>query len=205
MPTISLAKAHRIENAIRAGMRTVDLKTTVVAHLFDDNVDQAVQEGAEALRANAEHLERLVQILTRLRTVVGDANHRSGIVALLTEKAGLEELQKLLPGGSSASSSTDDEDDIYGRRHSMQAVDKTALAGLVQAQRQRFTVADSVSSVVTVKVMTDAESRDTFSPAALARRRRIEEIGDRLRGLNGTTQIEIPEADMAYLERHGVL
>ncbi|HUC16728.1 MAG TPA: hypothetical protein VMA37_03455 [Acetobacteraceae bacterium] len=102
MGSLTLTKASRLQERIRAAVRGLPLATHVTLGIFSSEPAAAVERAAASLRENLDVLARLLAILAQLRAATGRANAQCGVVDLLAEKAALEEelslLTKLRPG-----------------------------------------------------------------------------------------------------------
>lgn len=101
MATLTLTKAGRRQDRIRAAIRELPLKPYVTIGIFAPEPGAVVEREAAKFRENVDVLERLLAILASLRAAAGRANADSGISQLLAEKAALDEevslLSKLMP------------------------------------------------------------------------------------------------------------
>lgn len=199
MPTLTLSKSARLQQKIRAALATLPLEPQAAISIFSP--DPAVELKSRAARLD-EHIwtmERLLAILARLRGAAGKANGERGIAALLAEKAAREEtialLTKPLPRSGQMT-----------RLFEMPflARDKVALDEQLRAMRARYESADAGETIVTLGLL-DETAVVAIEVKIVAARRRLEEIGERLRELNGSVLIEVDDEMLADLRAAAVI
>jgi hypothetical protein len=206
MARITLAKATRLQEQLRVALRQLPLVSHVAIGIFVSAPAAAGEREAGRLRGNLDLLTRLLAILAKLRAATGRANAECGIGDLLAEKAGLEEelglLTKLIPGVGRA-----DAGDLDGFLGRAQRRSLRRHAGEIEAQinamRARFEQAEPGETTVEAPLLDDADAA-RLRERIVACRRRLEEIGDRLRELNGSVRVEIDDGALAYLREQQV-
>src|SRR5690348_10807616 len=106
MATLTLTKAARLQDRIRAAVRALPLRGHAAINIFAPEPDALAEPETVSLRKSVDQLERLLAILAAIRAATGLANAECGITRLLAETAALEEevglLSKLLPAPGDA-------------------------------------------------------------------------------------------------------
>lgn len=208
MASLTLAKAGRLQERIRAALRELHLAPRIPIGIFALEPSAAAEREATKLRENLDVLTRLLAILVQVRAAAGRANTECGIGDLLAEKAGVEEelslLTKLIPE-LGRSSDTADLDGLLGttqrpslRRHAGE------IEAQVTAMRARYEQAERSVTTVDAPLLDDADANRVRERIVVCRRR-LEEIGDRLRELNGSVRIEIDDGALTYLREQEVI
>ncbi|HUC63953.1 MAG TPA: hypothetical protein VMA53_00915 [Stellaceae bacterium] len=204
----TLAKAARLQERIRAAVRLLPLAPCAVIGIFAPEPAAAVEREAARLRKDLDVLARLLKILAQVRAATGRANAECGIGDLLAEKAGLAEelslLSKLVPERA-GTGSAGDLDGMLGRA---QRPSLRRHAGEVEAQvsamRARYEQAQRSETTIDAPLLDDADA-ERLRERIVACRRRLEEIGDRLRELNSGVRVEIDDVALAYLREEEVI
>jgi hypothetical protein len=207
MASLTLTKTARLQERIRAALRELPLLPHVAIGIFALEPLTTVEREAARLRENLDVLTRLLAILAKMRAATGRANAECGIGDLLAEKAGLEEelglLTKLIPGVGRA-----DAGDLDGFLGRTQRRSPRRHAGEIEAQvnamRARFEQAEPGETSVEAPLLDDADA-ERLRERIVACRRRLEEIGDRLRELNGSVRIEVDDATLVYLREQQII
>jgi hypothetical protein len=207
MASFTLTKTARLQERIRAALRELPLLPHVVIGIFALEPLTMVEREAARLRENLDVLTRLLAILAKMRAATGRANAECGIGDLLAEKAGLEEelglLTKLIPGVGRA-----DAGDLDGFLGTAQRRSPRRHAGEIEAQlnamRARFEQAEPGETSVEAPLLDDADA-ERLRERIVGCRRRLEEIGDRLRELNGSIRVEIDDPTLTYLREQEVI
>lgn len=204
MAALTLTKAARLQDRIRAAVRALPLRGHVSLNIFAPETGALVEREAASLRKSVDQIERLLAILATIRAATGRANAECGIAGLLAEDAALQEegglLSKLLPTPVDAE---DPEGLFRTPRRPQPPRHAGAVEEQVRAMRARYEHAESGKTTLEAPLVDDAGT-ERLRARMLACRRRIEEIGDRLRELNGTVRVEIDEA-LAYLRAQEVI
>jgi hypothetical protein len=208
MASLTLTKAGRLQERIRAALRELPIVPRIAIGIFASEPATAVEREATRLRGNLDVLTRLLAILVKLRASAGRANSECGIGDLLAEKAGLEEelslLTKLIPElGRHADAG--DLDGLLGR---VQQPSLRRHAGEIEAQvtamRARYEQAERSVTTVDAPLLDDTDAA-RVRERIVACRRRLEEIGDRLRELNGSVRVEVDDTALTYLREQDVI
>jgi hypothetical protein len=207
MASLTLVKAARLQERIRAALRELPLVPHVAIGVFAPEPAAEVEREAARLRQALDVLARLVAILAQLRAATGRANAAHGIGDLLAEKAGLDEevslLMKLIREAGRAAA-----EDLYDFLGRAQRPSLRRHAGEIEAQtramRARYEQADRSQTTVEAPLLDDADA-DRLRERIVARRRRLDEIGDRLRELNSNVRVEVDDAALAYLREREVI
>jgi hypothetical protein len=206
MTTITLTKAGRLQDRIRAALRELPLVPYVAIGIFAPEPAATIEHEAARLRENLDHLTRLLAILAKLRAMTGRANAECGIGDLLAEKAGIEEelglLIKLIPGAGRADAR--DLDGFFGRARRSSRRHTSEIEAQVRAMRARYEQAERGDTTVEAPLLDDADA-ERLRERIITCRRRLEEIGDRLRELNGSIRVEIEDAALGYLREQEVI
>jgi hypothetical protein len=208
MASMTLTKAGRLQERIRAALRELPLVPHVAIGIFALEPLTTVEHEAAKLRENLDFLTRILAILAKVRAATGRANAEHGISDLLAEKAGIEEelnlLIRLLPERS-AHADPGDFDGILG---TAQRPSLRRRAGEIEAQiramRARYEQAERSDTTIDAPLLNDADA-ERLRERIVACRRRLEEIGDRLRELNGSIRVEIDDATLTYLREQEVI
>jgi hypothetical protein len=204
MATLTLTKSSRLQERIRAAIPGLQLAPTATLGIFATDPDAAVEQAAGRLRADLDVLRRLLSILASLRAAIGRANAACGITQLLAERASVQEemalVSKLIPEGS-----PEEFDGLY-RAPRLPLVRRSAgeIEQEIRAMRARYEHADERKTTIAAPLLDDAEA-ERLRSRLVACRRRLEEIGDRLRELNSTVVIEFDDEALAYLQQRGII
>jgi hypothetical protein len=202
MASITLTRAQRLQDRIRGALRELPLASHVEIGIFAADPSGAVGREAGRLRKNLEVLTRLLAILAEVRAATGRANAECGIGDLLAEKAGIEEEIGLLARLIAVAG------DFGGLLGTRPRPPLHREAGEIEAQiramRARYEQADQGDVTIDAGLLDDADA-ERLRERIVACRRRLEEIGDRLRELNGSVRIEIDDAALAWLREHEVI
>jgi hypothetical protein len=207
MASFPLTKTARLQERIRAAVRELSLLPHVAVSIFALEPSTTIEREAARLRENPDVLRRLLAILAEVRAVTGRTNAECGIGDLLAEKAGLEEelglLTKLIPGVGRADAG--DLDGFLGRaqRRSLRR-HAGEIEAQVNAMRARYEQAEPGETTVEAPLLDDADA-ERLRERIVGCRRRLEEIGDRLKELNGSIRVEIDDTTLAYLREQEVI
>jgi len=205
MASLTLTKASRLQERIRAAVRGLPLTTHVAVGIFAPEPAAAVEREAAKLRQDLDVLARLLSILAQLRAATGRANAQCGIADLLAEKAAIEEevslLTKLRPGPVDTG---DFDADLGGGRRPFPRRHGDEIEAQVSAMRARYEHAERSQTTFEAPLLDDADV-ERLRERVVARWRRLEEIGDQLRELNGRLRIEIDDDALVYLRERAVI
>jgi hypothetical protein len=208
MASITLTKAGRLQERIRAALRELRLVPHVAIGIFAPEPAARVEHEATTLRENLHVLTRLLAILAKMRAATGRANAESGIGDLLAEKAGLEEelalLIKLIPERGERPDAGDLDAYLGRRQRPSLRRHKGEIEAQVRAMRVRYEQAEPGETTIMVPLLDDTHA-ERLRERIVACRRRLEEIGDRLRELNGSIRVEVDDATLAYLREQEVI
>jgi hypothetical protein len=206
MASLTLTRASRLQERIRAAVRDLPLTAYATLSIFAPDPAVAVEREAARLREDVDVLARLLSILAQLRAATGRANAQHGVADLLAEKAAVDEevslLIKLIPGQVAPG----DFDELVGgarqqrflRRHPGE------IEAQVSAMRARYEQTERSQTTIEAPLLDGAEAA-RLRERLVARRRRLEEIGDQLREMNGRVRIEIDDDALAYLREREVI
>jgi hypothetical protein len=205
MASLTLTKSSRIQEQIRAAVRDLPLTTRATVDIFALEPAAAIEREAARLREDVEVLARLLSILAQLRAATGRANAQHGVADLLAEKAAIDEEVSLLMKLIRGQAASGDFDELLGgarqrfpRRHAGE------MEAQVSAMRARYEHAERSQTTFEAPLLDDADA-ERLRKRLLARRRRLEEIGDQLREINGRVRIEIDDDALAYLREREVI
>jgi uncharacterized coiled-coil protein SlyX len=199
---LTLHRAGRVLEAIRAAIGRIELNPTARISIFGDPTSELARK-AEELSSKLDTLERLLAVQARIRAAVGRTNAELGISDVLAEKAAHEEWIKLASLVTASGSKTDTPTIL--RRHSPGVpVDAASLDARAKAMRDRFASSDaSVEAEIEARLY-DGAATVTLSKRIAERRRKVEQLSDRLRELNGR-MVALDEPDLAYLTEEDVI
>jgi len=206
MASITLTKAGRLQDRIRAALRELPLTSQVEIGIFAPDPAATVEREARRLRGNLEILARLLAILAKVRGATGRANVECGIGELLAEKAGIDEelkfLVKLIPERAGLA----DAGDLDGFLGTAPSLHRQAgeIEAQIRAMRARYEQAERSATTVEAPLLDEADA-ERLRERIVACRRRREDIGDRLRELNGSIRVEIDDAALDYLRAQDVI
>jgi hypothetical protein len=197
---ISLSKASRLQQALRSKLKSLSLKSQATLPIFIADPSGEIRRQADALTADIQRVDRLLTILADVRAAVGAANAESGISALLAEKAGIEERIALFSALAPDSGTT------ISRLFGVGLVfrDAETLAQQVAAMRLRYEAGEGREDTLSTALL-DETARADLGHRVAAARRRLEEIGDRLRELNSMTRISLEPEVFAWLRQEQVV
>jgi hypothetical protein len=203
MASLTLTKASRLQQRIRAAVGGLPLAAHVTLGVFAPEPAAAVERAAATLREDLEALARLLSILAQLRAATGRANAQHGVADLLAEKAAIDEetslLAKLLPGVPG-----DFDEILRGGQRALLRRHAGEVEAHVSAMRARYEHAERSQTTIEAPLLDDADA-ERLRERLVARRRRLEEIGDQLRELNGRIRIEIDDDSLSYLREREVI
>jgi len=200
---ITLHRAGRILEAIRAGVGGIELAQTAKVSIFGEPVAELGQKAA-ALSADIDKLEAMLGAQARIRAIVGRANAELGIGDLLAEKSAAEEWLKLVGPFVNKGPSKLAGIDVVLRRHRADAANPADVEALAAAKRERYAASDAeVDASIETRVMDD-DMTAALAKRAAQRRRDVERISDRLRELNART-ITLADADIDALTAQDVI
>lgn len=200
MATLTLHRAGRIQEQIRASVRALRLEKATTISIFARNARDEIGRGRERLLERIDRLERLLAALGAIRATTGQANAEQGISALLAEKAQLQEWIALVDGLVA--------DDARAKRGWPEprrpSPPDTDIDEQIRAMRARFEAAEIGEGELKIDLL-DEETRRSLGTRMTEKRRRLEEISDRLRQLNATAAIEVADELVTYLREHEVI
>lgn len=203
MADITLHRAGRILEAIRAAVGGVELGTTAKVSIFGEPVAELARKTA-GLASDIDKIERLLSVQSRIRATVGRANAELGISDLLAEKAAADEWIKLVSPLVSRSSGKAAGLDYVMRRSRGDATDPANLEARAKAMRERYAASDAeVDAAIETRVL-DQDAAAGLAKRIAQRRREVELLSDRLRTLNARTVV-LDEADLEYLTSQDVI
>jgi hypothetical protein len=205
MASLTLTKASRLQERIRVAVRDLPLTTHVTLGIFAPEPAATIEREAARLREDVDVLARLLSILAQLRAATGRANAQHGVADLLAEKAAIDEEVSLLMKLIRGQAASGDFDEFFGgarqrfpRRHAGE------IEAQVSAMRARYEHTERSETTFKAPLLDGAEAA-RLRERLVARQRRLEEIGDHLREINGRVRIEIDDDALAYLrEREAI-
>jgi hypothetical protein len=205
MASVTLTKSSRIQEQIRAAVRDLPLTTRATVGIFALEPAAAIEREAARLREDVDALARLLSILAQLRAATGRANAQHGVSDLLAEKAAIGEEVSLLMKLTRGHAASGDFDELLGgarqrfpRRHAGE------IEAQVSAMRARYEHAERSQMTFEAPLLDDAEA-ERLRERLVARRRRLDEIGDQLREINGRVRIEIDDDALRYLREREII
>jgi hypothetical protein len=205
MASLTLTKSSRIQEQIRAAVRDLPLTTRATVGIFALEPAAAIEREAARLREDVDVLARLLSILAQLRAATGRANAQHGVADLLAEKAAIDEevslLKKLIRGQAA---SGDFDELLGGARQRFPHRHAGEIEAQVSAMRARYEHAERSQTTFEAPLLDGAEAA-RLRERLVARQRRLEEIGDQLREINGRVRIEIDDDALAYLREREVI
>jgi len=203
MAELTLHRAGRTLEAIRAAVGRIELDTTAKLSIFGEPVEELGRK-SQSLLSEIDRHEKLLAVQSRIRAAVGRTNAELGIADLLAEKAAHEEWIKLVapvtPNGSAKTAITS-----YARRRAQEDVtDAASMEARAKAMRERYAASDAdVGASIDVRLLDDAATA-ALSRRVAERRREVERLSDRLRELNARA-IHLDDGDLAYLKSEDVI
>ena len=198
MAMITLTKAGRLQDSVRRVLGTLTFRGETTVSIFVADPRAEIARRAAALAADIERADRLLSILAEIRALVGTANAESGIAALLAERAGLEERIRLF----SALLPKSREGSLFGPPPVPR--DAETVTEQMRAMRARFEAAEGGDDALETSLLDDA-ALATLRERIAAARRRLEEVGDRLRELNGSARIAVADDILDWLRGETVI
>jgi len=199
MTEVTLHRAGRVLEAIRAAVGAIDLTATAKISIFGDPASELARKTA-ALEGEFAKLDRLLEVQARIRGVVGRSNVERGIADLLAKKAAAEEWIKLVSPLVTKPSGRPSALEVYSRRAGAAAepTEATQLSATAAALRKRFEASDAdVGASLETKLLDEA-AINALKKRIGERRREIELLSARLRTANEGS-VEIDDADIKYL------
>lgn len=208
MASLTLTKAGRLQERIRAALRELHLAPRIAVGIFALEPSAAVEREATKLRENLDVLTRLLAILVKVRAAAGRANTECGISDLLAEKAGIEEelslLTKLIPELGPRAEAGDLDGFLDRAPRPLLRRHVGEIEAQVTAMRARYEQAERSVTTVDAPLLDDTDVKRVRERIVVCRRR-LEEIGDRQRELNGSVRVEIDDAALTYLREQEVI
>jgi hypothetical protein len=194
---ITLRKASALSKALLDAGRALPLAKTVKVSIYGAlSVESEVALAASTLADNVTKATALIQASFELRKAIGQVNAASGIDDLLTQKASLDAVEKLLTGIGSSSSS----------RYSLGS-DGEDVSDVRIAQAQLDVLKSRIAAATTPLSYGRSEDSVTVAVPApmvqegLADIRRLKtEIADQLLALNMTKKVTLSATTVALLE-----
>jgi hypothetical protein len=188
---VSLRKAKSFSESLITMSRALPLTNSISISIYSETavVDQ-VAEAQSKLKTNRDLAVSLLNAGYAIRKAIGEANAFNGVDALLTEKASLDAIEKLLAGVSAKSSIYDeDEADLV-----------TAQAQLAALRAREQTGVDRYgrSSALSVNIVSAEISGEFQNQLADIRRRKIA-VADELLGINLSSKITLSDDTVALL------
>lgn len=93
---VTLRKAHSLAEAMRSAAAKINTPTTVDVSIYDEvEISGLLTDARSELTTSLEEAEALTAEAFSIRAMIGAANAKSGIDALLTEKAAIDATEKL--------------------------------------------------------------------------------------------------------------
>jgi hypothetical protein len=197
---VTLRKAHALSKALLEQTKKLPLNRTVTISVYEpDDPDSVVEAAGEVLLANVDIGRRLIEASTAIRLQIGIANKSAGVDALLSEKAKLDTVEKLLGkvvGGS---------DSDYGFAQATDPlVARAKLEAIItrnNATGERF---NSLTEELVVKVATGDVVQGLADELATIRRRKTE-IADELLTKNSSTTVALDAATVELLKTYKLI
>jgi len=191
---LSLRKARKLEQKINstAFMQQQDREVTIPTLLSSSTADivgmiaDANKERAEAFNANLS----LVRIVHKIRKMISDNNHSSGISYLMAEKARLIAEKELIARLINSFSSNTAEEILYKAKK------------LDEFSESRY---GGGFSKINIPSFTDEAELAALKDSIAEIEDRVEAIEDELMSLNTGLTVEIDEDDAKLLKEAGIL
>jgi len=191
---LSLRKARKLEQKINSAafMQQQEREVTIPTLLSSSAADivgmiaDANKERAEAFNANLS----LVRIVHKIRKMISDNNHSSGISDLMAEKARLIAEKELIARLINSFSSNTAEEILYKAKK------------LDEFSESRY---GGGFSKINIPSFTDEAKLEALKDSIAEIEDRVEAIEDELMSLNTGLTIEIDESDVKLLKEAGIL
>jgi hypothetical protein len=208
MATVTLHRAARLQEKIRSAIGRLSFHRHATLSIFSTDIDAEAERHSRRLLDEVTQLQRLLTILAELRISVGRQNAELGISALLAQKAAAQEeiafLSRLVPIEVETTTLF-----ITGRgRRSLATTAKRGRVSLpdqVSAARARFESGEKQEEDTIWVPLLEEGQEEQLRQQIVECRRRLEEIGDRLRALNTSGTIELADEALRYLEQQGAI
>lgn len=191
---VNLRKANALSKALLEAAKKLPLARTVSVSIYDENPSKAsVDLAAEKLVENARDARALIADAFAIRADIGDANAKSGINDLLTEKARLDAEERILVAVVEPAND-----------HTFDAATAPEYADAKLASLKKNAESEAARYGVTEELLVRVATTDVTSPMKdelLAIRRRKTAIADELLALNTTTKVVLRSGTVALLNR----
>lgn len=191
---VTLRKASALSKALLDTSRALPLTKAVKVSIYAETTVAAEVATAETkLATNVVKASALIEAAFGLRKSIGSINASSGIDALLTERASLDSVEKLLAGVGAVSRYTEDEtvENLSVAQAQLDALKVRASSASVDALAYRRGTEDALTVAVPAPTVADR---------LVEIRRRKTDISDQLLVLNMTKKVKVDAATVALLE-----
>ena len=209
MAMLTLHRAGRIQEQIGSRIGRMELEAQTRLSIFSSDPDAEVERRARELWEDMTRLQHLASVRATLRAAIAQQNAETGISALLAEKAALEEEVALLSPLLDRMAPDFEAWAVTRRRRRLHASrakrGQVALAEQIAATRSRFEAGEGTEETEILVSLIDDALEQEVRLRILERRRRLDEISDRLRSLNSSATIELADDALEYLQREAVV
>jgi hypothetical protein len=203
---LTLHRAGRVQEQIGIRVGRITFEPTPGFQSSHRTLRPKVERRARELSADIERLQCLESIRAMVRGAVARQNAETGISVLLCEKASLERQIALL------SSLLDPETPEFEgwivsgqrrKRHPAPSMKrgKVALSKQIAASRARFEAGEGDEQTEILVPLLDEALEAEIRQRILDRRRRLDEVSDKLRALSSSATIELSDDAVAYLQQ----
>jgi hypothetical protein len=191
---VTLRKAHALSKGLLEQVKKLPLARTMTLSVYgQDDPDGLVEDAGDNLLANVEVGRKLIQAATAIRLLIGGANKQVGIDALLSEKAQLDAVEKLL------ARVVNDENDYEFAQAAEPAIARAKLDAIMARNKTAGERHGVVTEQLTVKVATGDLVSGLADELATIRRRKAE-IADELLSRNSAATLSLDATTVALLK-----
>lgn len=191
---VTLRKAHALSKGLLEQVKKLPLARTMTLSVYgQDDPDGLVEDAGDNLLANVEVGRKLIQAATAIRLLIGGANKQVGIDALLSEKAQLDAVEKLL------ARVVNDENDYEFAQAAEPTIARAKLDAIMARNKTAGERHGVVTEQLTVKVATGDLVSGLADELATIRRRKAE-IADELLSRNSAATLSLDATTVALLK-----
>lgn len=197
---VTLKKASELSRAALAAAKAIEPKGTIIVSPFStEQVVDLVHVGLVQFASSLDRVLALIDASFELRGAVGDANSRSGVGALLTKVAALDEHISRITALTATASEYDasvSTDDMSAATRAVEQLRKDAG----DAETRRF----GGKSEIRINIIAAPERTDYTDMIASLKRRRVQ-FKDEITALNFANTVTLTAATEALLRNEKII
>lgn len=180
---VTLQKASKLSKNLTEATKALSVSTTMAVSIYSTDVDADVNKARSAFESNIEKVSAFIAASYEIRQSVSEANSRSGIDSLLTERAEVEAKEKFISN-------------LLGRDI---GVDVSRAKRQIETAIARQKVDQWGSDTVAVSVLSE-DAIGELKTQLYALRRKKNDITDQLQGTNSSTKVTLSAKTVEALQ-----